>query len=159
MDQPTTLNITITGTEPDVIRAAVAAKRRIDKHSVDLNEEDYSFDESLDFEKLEQGIYENAYTFSHERREDGTVSLDTEMSDYDCIEENDVREIADEIVKAAPEVEFGISAVITITFAEGYDLCVDIDYTDGQMKVETSEEYYEGFDDDEEDDEDEDDEE
>ena len=40
---------------------------------------------------------------------------------------------------------FDISAVITITYSEGYDLCVDIDYADGEMSVDTTEEYYDAY--------------
>ena len=33
---------------------------------------------------------------------------------------------------------------------EGYDLCVDVDYVDGEMTVDCSEEYYEGWEEDDE---------
>lgn len=51
-------------------------------------------------------------------------------------------EIGNEIVKVSPDVNFKISAVITITYEEGYDVCVTVDYKKEKMKVSTTLEYY-----------------
>lgn len=75
------------------------------------------------------------------------------QDNYVCLDEDEIKNIAKAIMKESPNVEAHISAVITITYSEGYDLCVDVDYVDGKMSVDTSEEYYEDFEDEDEDEE------
>ena len=156
MDQPTKLQITITGNSNDVKRAALAAQRRVDLYTAGFDEKAYVFGDGSDFEeKMDDTVVVYDYT----ENEDGTAEYDADQESYACIEENDIVDIANEIVKTSPDVEFHISAVITVTYADGFDLCVDVDYVDGTMSVETREDYYEdffedededGFDDDEE---------
>ena len=58
--------------------------------------------------------------------------------------------IAEDIIKVSSDVEVHISAVITVTYSEGYDLCVDVDYVDGELNMDISEAYYEDWDEEEE---------
>ena len=55
-------------------------------------------------------------------------------------------EIVKDISTASPNVEVHISAVITDTYEEDYELCVNIDYIEGEMSVDSSEEYFDDFD-------------
>ena len=87
--------------------------------------------------------------FDYNELEDGTVEYTAEQESYACIWEEDITEIAQAIIDVSPDVEFHISAVITVTYAEGYDLCVDVDYVNGEKTVRTEEDYYKGFDEDE----------
>ena len=149
MDQPTNLKIKITGKSESVKRAALAAQRRIDLDTNGFEENAYEMTGNSDFEeKLDKaiGIYGD---YSYEEAEDETSEYSTEQESYSCIWEDDIRGIANEIIKASPDVEVHISAVITITYAEGYDLCVDIDYVDGELSVDSYEEFYEGWEEDE----------
>ena len=57
--------------------------------------------------------------------------------------------IADDIIVAFPNVEIHISAGITITYDDGYDLCVDVDYAEGEKNVNSYRSYYEGREEDE----------
>ena len=53
------------------------------------------------------------------------------------------------MIETSPGVEFYMTAVITVTYYEGYDICIDAKYVNGKLDVNVSEEYYEGFDEDE----------
>jgi len=129
MDQPTNLNLRITGTEQNVMKAANAAARIIKKDSP-----------SEYFEARVKNMLENNFK----------TTGDSDMAEFSVMEEcywaiyeEDISAIADAIVEASPDVKFHLSACITITYEEGYDLCVDIDYADGEMTKDVSEEYYE----------------
>ena len=151
MDQPTNIEIVIKGQGKDVKRAALAAQRRIDLHTNGFNESAYVFGDGSDFEEKMDEILGD---YNYNEHEDGTAEYTAEQESYACIWEEDITEIAQAIVDTSPDVEFHISAVITVTYAEGYDLCVDVDYVDGKKTVSTEEAYYEGFDEDEDEDED-----
>ena len=152
MDQPTHIEIVIKGKAKDVQRAAFAAQRRIDVNTLGFNESAYVFDDDFDFaEKMDEIITE----YSYNELNDGTAEYTIEQESYACIWEEDITEIAQAIIDISPNVEFHISAVITVTYAEGYDLCVDVDYVDGKKTVSTEEAYYEGWNEDEDWDEDE----
>ena len=142
MDQPTNLNISIKGNVEDVKKAALAAQRRIDLNTRKFKENLYVYGDGSDFEKKmgELTVLDS-----------GTVRYTTEQKSYSCISEKDIKEIAQAIIDVSPNVEAHISAVITITFAEGYDLCVNIDCKDGKMDVDVFESPYDDEDWDEED--------
>ena len=150
MDQPTNLNITIKGKSDDVKRSALIAQRRIDLDTRGFKEEAYVFGDGINFETKIKGTVgiSGDWDFNFEEAEDGTAVFTTEQESYGCIEEEDIVEIAKDIIKDLPDVEIHISACITIY--DECDVCVDVDYVNGELKVDTSEEYY----DDEEDDED-----
>ena len=150
MDQPTGIEIRIIGKSMDVKRAALAAQRRIDLDTRGFEEEKYIFGDGSDFEeKIEEAVgILGDYNFDD--NEDGTAEYHTEQESYACIEEGDIKGIAEDIVKTSPDVEFHMTAVITVTEWEGYDVCVDADYVNGELNVDVSEEYYENFDEDEE---------
>ena len=151
MDQPTSLEIKITGKSESVKRAAFAAQRRIDLDTNGFEENKYEFLKDSDFEKkLDEaiGIYGD---YGYAESEDGLAEYSTEQESYSCIWEDDIRGIANEIIKVSPDVEFHIAATITITYSEGYDLCVEVDYADGDLEVSSYEEYYEGWEEDDDD--------
>ena len=153
MDQPTNLEITIKGKAEDVKNAAFVAQRRIDLNTNGFDEGAYLYNDDQDFEsRMDELIVLGSY--SYDESTDGIAEFETEQESYGCVEENDIKGIATDIIKLFPDVEIQISAVITITYEDGYDLCVDVSYSNGEMNVETSEEYYEDeYDDDEDDDE------
>ena len=155
MDQPTKFEITITGNIEDVKGAALLAQKRLDNYADDLDDT-CALDD--DFESKLADAIGIMGDFDFTENEDGTAKYSTEQDNYDCVEQDDIEDIANDIVEEFPDVEFHISAVITITYEEGYDLCVDIDYADGEMSVDTSEDPYEDWDDEEDEDEEEDDE-
>ena len=142
MDQPTNLEIKITGKTEDVKRAALASQRRIDLDTSGFEETAYEFGDGSDFsEKMDETVSVlGSYEFNEPG--DGTAEYSTTQDSYGCINEDDIREIANEIIKVSSNVEFRIEAVITITYEEGYDLCVDAEYVGGKLTVNTSEEYY-----------------
>lgn len=147
MDQPTNLNITIKGKSADVKRGALAAQRRIDLDTKGFDESAYEYGDGSDFkEKLDAAI-DILGDYNFVENEDGTAEFSTEQESYGCIEEDEIKDIANDIVKVSPDSEVHITAVITATYEDGYDLCVDIDYVDGEMNVDTSEEYYDDEDD------------
>jgi hypothetical protein len=150
MDQPTSLNISIKGKPEDVKRAALAAQRRIALNTKGFDENAYAFGDGSDFEQKMRAL---RIRFHLDEMDDGKAEYSTEQESYACIEEEDITGIANEIIKASSAVEAHISAVITITCEEGYDLCVDIECFDGKMRVDRSEEYYDDFEEDEEDEE------
>ena len=138
MDQPTNLNLHITGTKQNVMQAANAAVRIINRDCP----REY-------FENRVKNTLENNFKPTGDS-DMAEFSLNTES--YWAVSEEDISAIADAIVQASPDVKFHLSACITITYEEGYDLCVDVDYADGEMSVDTSEEPYEDWDEDEEED-------
>lgn len=139
MDQPTSLELHIIGTEPNVTQAANAAARLIQQDSP-----------SEYFENRVNDMLENHF---HTTKDSNMVEFSVEEECYWAIYEEDISAIADAIAQASPDVKFHLSACITMTYEEGYDLCVDIDYADGKMSVDVSEDFY---DDEEDEDEDED---
>ena len=150
MDQPTNLTIEIKGKSEDVKRAALVAQNRIGLDTIEFEECEYEFIENSEFEeKLNEaiGMYGD---YNYVEADDETAEYSTEQESYECISEDDIKEIAEEIIKVSPDVEAHISAVITITFEEGYDLCVDVDYVDGELNVNSSEDYYDDCEEDEE---------
>lgn len=81
-----------------------------------------------------------------------TVEYYSEQESYACIWEDDILDIPRVISEIAPTVKAHVSAVITITYTEGYDLCVDADCADGNVKAvifEDHEGYYDDDDDEE----------
>ena len=155
MDQPTSLEIVIKGKGESVKRAAVAAQKGIDRNTRSFQESNYVFGDGSDFaEKMNIIGVLGDYTY-HEK-EDGTAEYTTEQESYGCIWEENIKGIADAIIEVSPDVEIHIAAVITITSSEGYDLCVDVDYVDGELSIERSEDYYEDWDEEEDEEEDED---
>jgi len=155
MDQPTNLEITIKGNKLDVKRAAIAANRRIERDTRGFDENEYVFNEESFDDQIEE-IYEILGSYEINQIEANEWEFKAEQDSYGCTEENDIKEIAEEIVRSSPNVEFHISAVITTCYEDGYDLCVDVDFVNGEMNVNTFKDY---FDDEEDDDEEEDDEE
>ena len=144
MDQPTSLDITIRGKSIDVKRAALAAQRRIDLDTRGFKKEKYIFGDGLDFEeKIKDTVYGD---YSLNENENGTAKYQTEQTSWACIYREDIKEIADDIVKTSPDVELHMTAVITMTYEEGYDLCLDVDYVNGEMHTNVSKKYYEDFD-------------
>lgn len=141
MDQPTKLEITIKGKELDIKRAALVAQRRIDLPTRGFKESNYEFGDGSDFESKMDGTLGKLghYTIS---LKDDVVEFTSEQESYGCTDESDVRNIAEDIVKATPAVEVHISATITVNAAEGYDIGVEIDYANGDMKVDVSEDKY-----------------
>lgn len=146
MDQPTNLEITIKGNSEDVMRAAIAAQRRIDLDTNGFEEGAFELGSVSDFEEKMSDAIGMLGDYKYNEKEDGVAEYTTEQESYGCVFEDDIRDIANEIIKVSPDVEAHISAVITITYEEGYDLCVDVDYEDGELSVSSSEEYYEDFD-------------
>ena len=148
MDQPTNLTITIKGNADDVKCAALAAQRKIAIFDGnELDEITYEFSDGSDFESQMEEILD---TYEYQEDEDGNAEYSSDQESYGCIWQENITEIAEELIKIAPDLEIHISAVITVTYADGYDLCVDIDYVDGKMTVDISEDYYEELDTDEE---------
>lgn len=146
MDQPTSIEIRIVGKSMDVMRAALVAQRRIDLETEGFEECNYIFGDGSDFRaKIERAI-DCFGEYSFDENEDGTAEYHTEQESYACIDKNDIKGIADDIVKVSPDVEIHMESAITITYEEGYDLCVDIDYVNGDMNVNVSEDYYDDFD-------------
>lgn len=155
MDQPTSLEIVIKGKEEDVKRAALAAQRKIDFDTKGFEEGAYAFGDGSDFKTKMDNAIDVLGNYEFSVCGDGTAEFSTEQESYGCVEADDIKEIANDIIKVSPDVEAHISAVITATYEEGYDLCVDVDCIDGKISVETSEEYYEEDDDYEDEDDDE----
>ena len=77
---------------------------------------------------------------------DGTAVYETDQERYGCVEEKDIKSIAEDIVKATPLVEFHISAIMSDEFEDG-EQCIEIDYANGQMDIKISEDAYEEWDD------------
>ena len=141
MDQATNIEIRITGKAEDVKQAALAAQRRIDLDTKGFDENAYAFGDGSDFkEKLDKAI-NILGSYNYNEIEDGIAEYKTEQESYGCDKKNDIVGIAKDIVKTSPNVEVHISSVITAYFDEGYELCVDIDYVDGKMNVESCKEY------------------
>ena len=129
MDQPTYLKLHITGAEQSVVKAANAAARIIEQDSP---------------RKYFEGRVQDLLKYGLRITGDSNAEFSVDMDDcYWAIYEEDISTIADTIVQASPDVKFHLSARITMTYEEGYDLCVDIDYADGEMNVDTSEDFYE----------------
>ena len=150
MDQSTILKIKITGKKEEVKRAALASQRRIALDTRGFEESAYFFGDGSDFKvKMDEAIFFGNYEFNEHG--DGNAEYSTEQESYGCTEEDDIKEIANDIRKVSPNVEFHIEAVITITYEEGYDLCVDIEHVGGKLTVDTSEWFYDDDDEEEED--------
>lgn len=144
MDQPTNLKLHISGTEQNVSQAANAAVRIINQDC----RRQY-------FESRVKDMLENPFNFK--KSDDSNIvefSLDVEC--YWAFEEADISQIANAIIQASPDVKFHLFAQITMTYWDGYDTCVDINYSSGQTTVNVS---YDEYDDDEEDDDEKDDDE
>ena len=158
MDEPTKLEITIRGNELEVKRAALVAQRRVELDTNGFKEEMFVFGDGSDVEeKLRKVIFLGNFKFT--KKEDGVVEYETEQESYGLIWQEDVEAIAEDIKKATPSVEAKISAVITATSTDGYDLCVDVEYKNEEINVDVTEDYFEDEDIDEEDEEGEEDEE
>ena len=158
MDEPTRLEITIRGNELEVKRAALVAQRRVELDTNGFKEEMFVFGDGSDAEeKIKKAVGFGDFKFT--KKEDGTVEYETEQESYGLIWQEDVEAIAEDIKKVSPNVEARISAVITTTSTDGYDLCVEVEYKNENIKVDVTEDYYEDEDLDEEEEEDEEDEE
>ena len=131
--QPTSLEITIKGNVEAVKRAA---QKRIDSNTNGFDEKAYVIDDVDDFEELLDDAIGMLGDYKCNESEDGTAEYTTEQESYGCIYDTDIMEIGKAIATAAPDVEAHISAVITITYEEGYDLCVDVDYEDGELSMD-----------------------
>jgi hypothetical protein len=141
MDLSTILKIKITGKKEEVKRAALASQRRIALDTRGFEESAYFFGDGSDFKvKMDEAIFFGNYEFNEHG--DGNAEYSTEQESYGCTEEDDIKEIANDIIKVSSNVEFHIYALITITYEEGYDLCVDVGYEGGKLTVNTSEKYY-----------------
>lgn len=147
MDQATNIEIRIKGLAADVKVAALVAQRRIDLDTKGFNESVYEFDNCSDFESKLDEVINMLGSYDYNESEEGMAEYSTEQESYGCIEKNDIVAIAKDIVKTSPNVEMHISSVITAYYDEGYELCVDIDYVDGKMKVDSYKEYLEDEDD------------
>ena len=119
MDQPTYLDLRITGTEQNVAQAANAAVRVIEQDSPP------EF-----FEKRVKALLE------YDVLDSNTAEYLLYKTCYWAFDEFDVDEIADAIIQASPDVEFHLSARITITCYEGYDTYVDINYVSGEKTMD-----------------------
>ena len=139
MAQPTYLNLCITGTERAVAQAANAAARIIQQDSPPKY-----------FENRVKGMLEANFKAT---TDSNAAEFSVREECYWAIYEEDISTIADAIVQASPDVKFHLSARITMTYEEGYDLCVDIDYADGEMSTDISEDPYEDEEDEDEDEE------
>ena len=126
-------------------------QKRIDIYEGNYEETSYEIDDDSDFNSVMDALPISGY-YEYDENDDGSAEYTTEQDNYALIEADDIEALAREVIHIVPSVEFHIEAVITVTFADGYDLCVDIDYVDGEMKVECSEEYYDNWENDEKDD-------
>ena len=128
MDQPTYLELHITGTEQNVAQAANFAARIINQNSP----REY-------FEYRVKNMLENNLknTIDSEVVE---FSLNTES--YWAIYEEDISQIANAIIQASSDVKFHLFARITMTYCEGYDTCVDINYASGKITIDVSYDEY-----------------
>ena len=78
MDQPTNLEITITGKAEDVKRAALASQRRIDLDTRGFEENSYIFGDGSDFQvKMDEAMVLGSYDFNE--HEDGNAEYSTEQ--------------------------------------------------------------------------------
>lgn len=121
MDQPTYLKLHITGTEQSVTQAADSAARVINQNSP----REY-------FENRVKNMLEHNFK----------KNVDSNMVEFllneDCywaIYEEDISQIAAAIIQASPDVNFHLFARITMTYCEGYDTCVDINYASGETTI------------------------
>jgi hypothetical protein len=128
MDQPTNLELRITGTEQSVAPAAEAAARIIAKDSP-----------SEYFEQRVQNMLEGNIKAT---ADPDIVAFALNRESYWAVAEEDISAIADEIIQASPEVTLHLSARITMTYEEGYDTCVDINYASGERTVNVSYDEY-----------------
>lgn len=141
MDLSTILKIKITGKTEEVKRAALASQRRIALDTRGFEESAYFFGDGSDFKvKMDKAIFLGNYEFNEHG--DGNAEYSTEQESYGCTEKDDIKDIANDIIKVSSNVEFHIDALITITYEEGYDLCVDVEYGGGRLTVNSSEKYY-----------------
>lgn len=147
MDQATTIEITILGKQEDVKRAALAAQRRIDIGTNGFEENAYEYGDGSDFKSKMDATVDILGSYNYSEQEEGKAEYRSEQESYGCEEEEDIKAIVNDIIKTSPCVEVHLSAVITVTYDEGYDLCVDIDYVDGKMSVDSFEDYYDDDDD------------
>ncbi len=143
MDQPTSIEIKIKGKEIDVKRAANAAQRRIDLETRGFDENNYIFGDGSDFEERMDDIMGILGSYDICSVDNDIIEFESEQSSYGCTSEEDIKGIANDMIKESPNVEFHIESVITDTYSEGYDLCVDADYANGELKVVTDKDYYE----------------
>jgi len=148
MDQPTYLEMTIKGNELDVKCASIAANRRIARDTIGFDENEYVFIERSFSAQIEK-IYSSLGSYEFSQVEGDKWEFKAQQDSYGCIEEDDIKEIAEEIIQSSPNVEFHLSAVITTYNEDGYDLCVEIDFVNGEINVNTSEDYFDDEGDDE----------
>lgn len=128
MDQPTNLELRITGTEQSVAPAAEAAARIIAKDSP-----------SEYFEQRVKNMLEGTIKAT---ADPDIVAFALNRESYWAVAEEDISAIADAIIQASPEVTLHLSARITMTYEEGYDTCVDINYASGERTVNVSYDEY-----------------
>ena len=85
MDQPTNLEITISGKTEDVKRAALTLQRRIDLDTGGFEESAYAFGDGSDFrEKMDEAI-DVFGSYELKEQEDGTAEYSTEQESYECV--------------------------------------------------------------------------
>ena len=126
MDQPTYLNLHITGNKQNVIQAANAAARIIQKDSP----REY-------FENRVKDMLECNFKIM---TESNIAEFSVNEECYWAIYEEDISEIADTIIKASPDVKFHLFARITINYCEGYETCVNINYASGETSIDVTNE-------------------
>ena len=141
MDQPTYLDLRITGTEQNVMQAAIAAIRGIKKNH------DPKYVEKLLYQLLgydsrtskksrkERVFFFGACGLRPSTDSDPAEFLYEDMC-YWAFDEFDVDEIADAIIQDCPDVEFHLNAEITVTCYEGYHTIVDIHYVSGEKTMD-----------------------
>ena len=128
MDQPTYLELHITGTEKNVTRAADSAARVINQNSP------REYFETRVKNMLERNFKKNV--------DSNIVEFSVNEDCYWAVYEEDISQIADVIIQASPDVNFHLFARITMTYCEGYDTCVDINYASGETTIDVSYDEY-----------------
>jgi len=98
MDQPTRIEMKIKGNALEVKRAANAAERRIDLYTSGFEAQTYAFGDGSDFEKRMDGIFGLFGSYTLKELENGDAEWDSEQESYGCISEEDIREIAEEMI-------------------------------------------------------------
>ena len=140
MDQPTDIDIIITGEESEVKLAAFTAAPRLIRRKV--KEGAYVFDDNSDFiEQIEKiiSILGNC-SISSDKKE---TTFKCNCESYACFDEDDVRRIADAIIGVSPNVEFNIDVYVSAPDGDGYTTTVYVNYTKGTLDVDVHKEYCE----------------
>ena len=154
MDQPTNIKLTIKGKAEDVTLAVLAAQKRILRDTIGFDESKFALAADAGFADTMDSLMGMLGRGRYTEHEDGTAEYSSEQESYSCIYSEDIEDIAKAVKDAAPSVEAHLAAVITVTYAEGYDLCVDIDYANGEISSTCREEYYDDWEGDDDDDDD-----